>query len=467
MKTLKTIVLLSPGKDDSQSGPDASWIENLATNLNLAISKYTGKELLHFTAGNKEAAKQVNESVFLILLMHESYSSSTEYMGLLKNVTGDTKPGKIVRIDTSAQIAADLPGAIENAPGVELFDKQDEPSAAGWMGDDTPAYWSRLLDLAAEVKDTEQQPEEESGKTLGDMVYLAQAAADMGRNRNIIKRELTEYGFRVAPASDLRIYKSDLKSQVQSQADRSRLIIHLLGNSYGESVKELGYSLAELQVQYLTEYLAAIENDPVHAEKEIDRLVWIDPDFSPVDSQQEEFINQLKRNIENLHRTEIIQTPLEMFKSLVIKRLEKELGDPSTGGPDIGSGSFTYIIHSADDQKEAMVLSEGLEKGGVKTGMLDYGKGQVRLLADHKKYLQACEGAVIYYGSHNRHWLRSKLMDLLKAPGLGRVSMLKTRQIVAGKKDSLEDYPLPAEITITREADASKAVSGLLKTLKH
>ncbi|MCK4745508.1 MAG: hypothetical protein KAT15_00655, partial [Bacteroidales bacterium] len=81
--------------------------------------------------------------------------------------------------------------------------------------------------------------------------------------------------------------------------------------------------------------------------------------------------------------------------------------------------------------------------------------------------LQACDSAVVYYGNPNRPWLRSKVMDLLKAPGLGRVHSLEARQILAGKKDELEDYSLPGEINITREPDMSKAVSQLLKTLKQ
>ena len=470
MKTLNKIVLLSPGMDDSHSGPDTGWIEKLGTNLNLVLKKYTGDSLMTITAEYKEAADLLNKQVFLFIVMHESYSSSAKYMKFLEKISADDdlKVGYLVRIDSSVRIAGKVPEPVVNATSIDLFESSKEQVEGTWLDDESQVYWSRLLDLAAEVKAISESTVDKTEKSSGKNVYLAQAAADMGRNRDIIKRELLEYGFKVFPDTDLRIYKSNLKSEVQKLTDRSRLVIHLLGNAYGESMKESGNSLAEVQVQYITEYLEAIENDPVHAEKEINRLVWIDPEFNPVDSQQEELINQLKRNIENLNRTEIIQTPLELFKTLVVKRLRQDVSGVSMPVTDDSSeGGIIYVIHSPDDQQEAAELAKGLSKGGLRTGMLDYGRKQKHLLNDHKSYLRACDGAIIYYGNPNRPWLRSKVMDLLKAPGLGRAQSLTARRILTGKKDELEDFSLPGEITITKETDMSKAVSQLLKTLKQ
>ncbi len=470
MKTLNKIVMLSPGKDDIQSGPDSGWLEQLGINLNLVLEKYTGDSLLVVTTEDIEAVELLNKQVFLILVMHESYTSAAKYMKFIEKISADTglKVGHLVRIDTSVRIAGKVPEPILNVSAIDLFESGEDLDQDAWLNEDAPAYWSRLLDLAAEVRVLTEPDADDTKKDSGNTIYLAQAASDMGRNRDIMKRELIEYGFKVVPGTDLRIYKTKLRSRIQELASRSGLVIHLLGNAYGESMKDTGYSLSEVQVKYITECLETIENYPVHAEKEIKRLVWIDPEFNPVDSRQEEFINQLKRNIENLHRTEIIQTPLESFKTLVIKRLRKDESEVSIHGKvDPSAGGFIYIIHSVDDQREAVEFSKGLLKGGLQTGMLDYGKKQKHLLTDHKSYLQTCDSAVVYYGNPNRPWLQSKVMDLLKAPGLGRVHPLETRQILAAKKDELNDYPLPGEINITREPDITKAISKLLKTLKQ
>lgn len=469
MKPVNKIVLLSPGKDDLQSGPDSAWLEQLGANLDLVLKKYTDEKLRIISPGSKDAADLLAGPVFLILLMHGSYNSSGEFIQFLDKTAEENRNNivKLLRIDTSPEIAEKTPELFANAASIELFGPNEDADKSQCLGQEDAVYWSRLLDLAAEVMTQIETTSDQAEKKEGNLIYLAQASADMGRNRNILKRELIEHGFGVVPVVDLKTFKTDLKSEIQKMVDQSQLAIHLLGNAYGETMKELGYSLAEVQIRYITEHLEAIEKDPVRAEKDLQRLIWIDPDFNPVDSQQEEFITQLKRNIENLLRTEIIQTPIELFKTLIIRRLRQKKSAVSIADmPEETTGRFVYLIHSADDQNEAAELAKGLLKGGLNTGMLDYNNIQRNLLKDHKAFLQACSGAIVYYGNSNRPWLQSKVMDLLKAPGMGRTSILETRQILAGKEDALEDFSLPDGISITREPDISSAVKQLLKNLK-
>jgi hypothetical protein len=360
-----------------------------------------------------------------------------------------------------------IPDVFKSAASAELFESTGKNEEVRQLGEDSTLYWSRLLDLAAEVKTLSGMAAGASSESPASRIYLAQASPDMSRNRNILKRELLEYGFDVLPDTDLNFRRADLKSYIQNLADKSRMVVHLLGNAYGEPMKDTGYSLAETQTQYITEYIEAIGNDPVHAEKELERLIWIDPEYNPVDSQQEEFINQLKRNIENLHRTEIIQTPLELFKSLIINRLRKSQKMISALDKEKREkGTFIYILHASDDQEEAAELARELSGAKLAAGMLDYGKDQRNLLSDHKSYLKDCDAAVIYYGTPNRPWLQSKVMDLLKAPGLGRDRILSTMQVLAGKQDPLEDYSPPAGISVLRETDLSKASKQLMKNLR-
>jgi len=352
-------LLVRPGKDKLTDGPDSGWIEQLEANLNLVLQKYAREPLISFQQGSKISKEILLESLNVILLTHVSYTSSEDYLSFLKGIAdvGGNSNHNYIRIDTSLQDTEKLPEAFADAVSIIFADSNT--GEREWIDEKSPVYWSRLLDLAAEIDPVGKTQLKQGEGQAGDIVYLAQTAADMGTSRNILKRELTEYGFRILPSVDLKYQQSDLKSNIQSQVDKSRLTIHLLGNIYGKTMKDTGYSISEVQIQYITEYLEAIENDPVHASKEINRLIWIDPEFNPVDSQQEEFIIKLKRNIENLHRTEIIQTPLELFKTLVIRRLRKEtvrdLRDP--GGEQSGL-KFIYLLHSPDDQQESIVLAK-------------------------------------------------------------------------------------------------------------
>ncbi len=453
-------MLVSPGKDDLQSGPDLAWMEQLGSNLGLVLRKYSGKDLHLVNPESKDAGEVLSKPVFLVIVMHSSYKASAKYIKFLGKIASGNADAilKAWRIDTSAGTAENTPGLFSGSGSVDLFTEEKEQQA--WLDEDSPLYWSKLLDLAAGLK-------AEEGADKGKTIYLAQPAADMIENHDILRRELMEYGFRVVPDTDLRMQKANLKSYVQDLADRSVLLIHLFGNAYDGTMAEPGISLAEAQVQYLTEYLEAIEKNPAGAREELGRLIWIDPDFDPEDSKQEEFIGSIKRNIESLHRTEIIQTPIELFKTLVIRRLRQSSREVSVRQEQKGTpGPFIYIMHSMDDQDEALELAGGLARGGILTGMLDYSKEQKDLLNDHKSYLQTCDAAVVYYGRQNRPWLHSKVMDLMKAPGFGRTHLLEKRQVLAGREDMLDDYALPSEISVIREPDLSRAVDQLLKNLK-
>ncbi|MCK4746430.1 MAG: DUF4062 domain-containing protein, partial [Bacteroidales bacterium] len=353
MKPVTQIVLVSPGVDNLQSGPDADWLEQLGANLDLVMKKYTDETLQTMSPGSKKTVGFAGRQVYLILVMHTSYASSGEYMKFLERIAAESRDEieHILRIDTAPDIPEKTPDLFANAASIELFEFHEESEQSHWIGEDSTVYWSRLLDLAAEVKMHTGHLTEQASEGKGNTIYLARTAADMGRNRNIVKRELLEHGFRVVPDTNIKIHQKDLKSHVQNLVDKSRLAIHLLGNTYGEALKNSGYSVAEIQFQYITEYLAAIENDPVHSAKELTRLIWIDPEFKPVDSKQEEFINKVKRNIENLHRTEIIQTPLELFKTLIINRLRNiDAAATMSGSGERSNGKFIYIIHASDDQ---------------------------------------------------------------------------------------------------------------------
>ncbi len=463
MNPVPNIVFISPGKEEMHNGPDTDWVENLGTNLALVLQKAIGSAVKSITPDSKEAAGIISKADVLITLMHESYPASGKYLDLLNKCTGEGKDKcpPLIRLDASPENRTNTPGGLRQAASVEMHQQSDGKSV--WFGEESGAYWSKLLDLAAEVKALAGNgtPAAATQRT----VYLAESSRDMSKNRDILKRELLEYGYQVTAVTDLDLPSAELKSKIQSLVDRSHLAIHLLGNAYGEVLKDTGLSIAEMQVQFVGEYLEAIENDPVHAEKELGRLIWIDPEYNPVDSSQEEFVSRLKKNIENLHRTEIIQTPLELFKTLVIKKLQKsDERIPKATGKDAQPG-FLYLIHAPDDQKDVRELSESLQKEGVPTRMLNY--EERNLLNDHKNSLRDCDGALIYYGHANRPWLRSKVLDLLKAPGMGRIHAFRCRQVLAGKKDLLEDYIPPVGISVIRETDIAKAIAQIVKNLNR
>ena len=57
-------------------------------------------------------------------------------------------------------------------------------------------------------------------------------------------------------------------------------------------------------------------------------------------------------------------------------------------------------------------------------------ESEIRL--DHQENLKSCDAALIYYGSGNELWLRSKTRDLLKVAGFGRATPLNNKAVYIG-----------------------------------
>ncbi len=60
----------------------------------------------------------------------------------------------------------------------------------------------------------------------------------------------------------------------------------------------------------------------------------------------------------------------------------------------------------------------------------------------HIDNLRTFDAAIIYKGKVNDQWVRMKVLDLLKAPGLGRNKPIKGKAVVmpAGSSINLETY---------------------------
>ena len=47
----------------------------------------------------------------------------------------------------------------------------------------------------------------------------------------------------------------------------------------------------------------------------------------------------------------------------------------------------------------------------------------------HRRNLQVCDAALIYYGAVSRAWVDTKLLDVLQAPGYGRPEPLRATAV--------------------------------------
>lgn len=460
MKPGNQIILLRP--DDIKSGPTKEWVQQFADNLTLIFGRYQsgGAEVQQITPKEKDSKQLLKPGSVITVLFNQAWLGDANYTKLIEQAISEVGDGegKIVVISTSSGRRQALGGKLEKLASFVFYDHHSVEAGSDLMDETMPVYWSKLLDL---VLDLGQTGPPESG-----IIYLAETEVDISDNRDVLRRELNEQGYRIVPDTDLAGRKKELKSYIQKNVDQSRLAIHLLGNHYGEEVENESVSISELQVRYISEYLEAIEKDEtLSSRSRLSRLIWVDPDFNPQDKKQADFVEELKRNIEKLHRTEIVQNPLELFKTLVINKIKGE--DSIVTADESSNGKLVYIIHQKSDEQGAGKLARSISAEGVPVGMLDYNGTRENMLKDHKNFLKNCDAVILYYETLNRPWIRAKIMDLQKAPGYGRTKNLVGKQLLATGKDKLDDFSIPGDISVEKDPEPVKALSTLIKLLKQ
>jgi hypothetical protein len=86
-----------------------------------------------------------------------------------------------------------------------------------------------------------------------------------------------------------------------------------------------------------------------------------------------------------------------------------------------------------------------------------------QVIEDHKETLKECDATLIYFGSGNEFWFRSKLMDLRKATAWGRKRpwLCKGIYLAAPKKEYKDDLKTREAIRLNPAGYEGLAVSAL------
>jgi hypothetical protein len=101
----------------------------------------------------------------------------------------------------------------------------------------------RLIDLAYNIFYSIKTSQKTNQKT----VFLAETGNDQVFNREIIKRELIHYGYKVLPDNQLPEEKSVLEKYVLDCLSFSNLAVHIFGSVEGTLVQGTNTSLSDFQ----------------------------------------------------------------------------------------------------------------------------------------------------------------------------------------------------------------------------
>lgn len=357
----------------------------------------------------------------------------------------------------------------------ELFDgettNETQPAFYDYFSPEAEQiYWMKLVDLAYDINEVILQQGTSSttdAKPLYERksIYLATTGNDLAVHRNVIRRELQRHGFKVLPDHNLSNNLDVLTSDITKGLTKSIFSIHLLGNSYGDIPEGSDRSIVDLQNKL------ASQTNTAEGQK-LQRLIWIQPDQSKSSDKQKAFLENLQRDISTLEGAEVLQTPLEDFKNI----MREEIFINESFGISNGHSFHVdkkkqnvYLIYDKIDKTGVTPVIKTLVKEGFNVIEPSFKGDLLEVRKDHLEKLKQLDLAIVYQGMVNINWVRMKLLDLLKAPGLGRTKPIVGKAVIAGegielKKEFYEDFEVELIPSGGKKPD-EKALMAFIKGL--
>ncbi|REE02121.1 DUF4062 domain-containing protein [Marinoscillum furvescens] len=313
------------------------------------------------------------------------------------------------------------------------------------------SYWMKLVDMAYDINEilsetvSTTHEEKEDAIPREKTVYLASTGVDMVIQRDIIKRELIRHGYKVLPQHTLAKDVTQLEQMIKDDLHKCRLSIHLIGEDYGYKPKGSDLSVVDIQNRIASDhtYEMVEYNKGAEEPKPFSRLIWVSPDLKNVTERQKIFIEDLKSDAAALEEAEVLQITLQELKSIIREELV-------TGGRfqkvkrdiegydqlDDAGNKVIYLIQDKSDLKQTDPLKRFLENAGFKVVQPSYEGDLVDIRYVHQENLRRCDASIIYFGNAKEAWIKTKLQDLLKAPGFGRQKKMQAKAVYFdGQKD--------------------------------
>ena len=306
-------------------------------------------------------------------------------------------------------------------------------------------FWMKLVDIAYDVYLLLRQvhPELESKTALRlvqepTTVFLAEVADDLTTHRDAIKRELLRYGYTVLPEKGLPNTLEGLRQQMEDELPMCKLAVHLIGDDYGAMMADSGRSLIDWQNEIAAQYSQQA------TQHHFRRLIYVKPDQENISERQKVFVENLRSEVELDENAEIVRLPIQEFKTLIHTAINQKASTENEDdqGPEAGEAPVVYLITDKQDLTDSRTLIDLLQKQGYQVYDSEFEGDLITLRRGHEEKLRRCDGSIIYFGKAKNEWMRTKLQDILKAPGFGRRKPMRAKAVYYGHGSTTEQAPM-------------------------
>ncbi len=438
------ISILIPESLDQLPENLQNWIYSFASYLGILLDRILPDQT---RISIEEKLSKADDDKMVILLLSPDFSAKSEVIKTVQHISDrdnkqTTESGvTIQRIFKVCllPVASELqPEFIRNYTDYQICETAMNIEEISFDTGIKSSIWPVLVDLAYDIsRSVMGMMDLKMGKpkdVTGPTIFLAEVHPEQKDNRDALKRELIQFGYTVVPYRHLSGKAAEIEASVNELLKKASLAIHIVGNEYGDPLAGSEYSLVDLQLRLSSAFGGSSET-----EADFQRIIWFPPDLKPADDKQKQYIEKLVRQEETLKIAEIVQTPLELLKSIVRRRISKKDDESDKAGKiTLPEKPFVYLIYEKEYEKEVEpVLSWFQEKkiDIIWTGMVASTENVVSL---HHLYLANCSGVLIHYTGDNIPWISSKMKDLLKAPGFGRTEPIKAMAVMVQNGDEFK-----------------------------
>lgn len=405
--------------DNAKDGKTVGWVDSFIRYLTVYIQRINNQSVeIVPLEGSSKRPEKLGETDGLLLITSKNYFKSN-----LSKLDSPllTDPSRVFKIDLSPLNKVALPKELrsliefnffERIPGSEEFETLNTASRG-------QNYWLKIIDLAFEINRTVYKQYSQVNVENKKTIFLAETSYDQIHQRDEIKRELIRHGHIVLPEKPFSGDLNELKNQIRECLSKADLTVHIIGEAYGEIPEGSDKSIVEIQNHLSTEHYAknkGTETESLH------RLIWMPLNLRPSSNQQKLYLDQLKDDIASTAGAEIIQTPLEILKTVIHSRLQVFDAETRVKKMKLSQKSehkTVYLLYDKKDEADISGFIKDISSRNFEVILPKFEGKQIEFLESHRKSLVKSDG-ILLYANQNLNWVNSKLNDVIKAPGFGK-----------------------------------------------
>ncbi len=424
------------------------WKENFVQCLSFTLEKITHVKYtipgIDLSAGNIQ--EQLNKAKLVILLIDDPFLESNVSDQILQ-VYAENQVDEQNALPFAERllpiIASNLPremfpDLVKGHQGydfssVRLREKMiQEKQGSYGHSKSVRTLWLKILDLANDIQsklarfEKYAQPSVEKSKTI----YLAETTPDLVDIRDEIKRDLKRHGYKIVPNHLIPRDPTKAPKVISQYLAESVTSIHLIGEDYGEVFTD-NKSVTDLQNKLAEEQSAKVNSAKV--KDKFYRIIWINPEAQVVGERQKRFTDNIKRDIESKQESELLQSPIEELKAFIRssigKRTRDEVLPVKKNHLKSGKRKSIYLIYDRKDYDTSETMRQFLTDHGFEV-LVPVFDGDFFELEDlHKNNLIFCDACMVIANNANKNWLTTKLKDIDKIHGFGRIRPIKAKAV--------------------------------------